>query len=122
MASTNRTKEKHPVVFIDCPRCAGKGHGTWEPDAGICYLCAGKAELSVDLGRSKGHLLFLRAKFKETRALLKNKGLSEEDANNIRWSLGDLTSRGLARKYIHQAALDRLREIGKASLVPRYAV
>jgi hypothetical protein len=55
------------IVFIPCPRCAGKGVGAWHPDGGICYRCKGNREVKVNIEKSEAALRHLRVKFVELR-------------------------------------------------------
>ena len=93
------------TVYIDCPRCCGKGFGNWQPDAGICYLCRGKSELSVDLDRSARHLGYLRAEYVRRREVIKRALTQGEDVSYHYESLGYLVERGRQRRAIHEAAL-----------------
>jgi hypothetical protein len=40
----------------------------WHPDAGVCYLCHGKASLEVDIARGERHLAYLRGQYRKARA------------------------------------------------------
>lgn len=58
MATLPNTK-----IAVDCPRCAGRGIGTWHPDNGICYRCGGKRVVNVNPYRLQRALGFLRGKW-----------------------------------------------------------
>lgn len=55
---------------IDCPRCSGRGSGTWRPDSGICYRCRGKGSVTIDLAASLAALRHARVEWKRVKANL----------------------------------------------------
>jgi len=67
--STPKTAAKtETIVTIDCPRCSGAGSSRhWHPDAGICYLCHGRGDLSVNIEKGERHLACLRREYRHYR-------------------------------------------------------
>lgn len=61
------TPTNSKTVWIDCPRCGGRGVGTWHPDNGVCYRCRGNGEVRVDVDRTMAALRFLRAEYVRLR-------------------------------------------------------
>ncbi len=75
------------TVEIPCPRCGGKGFGTWKPDAGICYRCKGNQYVRVNIEKSEAALRHLRAKWVRLNA--EAKAGSELAAEFLRYVVED---------------------------------
>ena len=50
-------------MSIPCPRCSGRGYGSWKPEQGICYRCGGHKVVTVHPERHLRALHALRAKY-----------------------------------------------------------
>ena len=90
------------IVVVPCPRCAGRGRADWHPDQGICYLCSGKARLTVDIQRGERHLAYLRSEYRRAR--------SAGDTNRMEY----LIKKGINKRELIDLAKDKSAEIKKA--------
>jgi len=89
------------TVTIACPRCSGEGSRplVWQPDAGICYLCSGKAELKVNIERGERHLECLRRDYR--------KAVKE---GSVEWA-AHIAQKGIFKKELVELAKARKAEL-----------